>query len=312
MDSSIIGHKKILDFFSKLIEAGNLSHAYCFVGQEKLGKRTVAKNISAKIFNVTVDKLKTQPDFVIVEQEINEKTGKTKKNIDVDQIRYLKSFLSQRSFLGGYKIALIDNAEKMNANSANGILKVLEEPKEKTALFLITKDENLLPKTIQSRCQMIYFYPVQKDLIKEFILKKDIDDTKAEEMLRLSLGLPGRVCDWIEDIDSYELYKKEALRFISLFNRPFYEKLNKVDDIFGDKTDHIVARDNLSKILDVWLVVLRGFIHSNNGLKENKGKIKIENEKLINISRMIKEAKFFLNANIHPRILVEQILLELP
>ncbi len=312
MLKEIIGHAPVLDFFDKVIAAGNLSHAYCLVGPDKAGKRTVAEHLSAKIFGVEPEKLKLQPDLMFVRQEMDEKTAKTKKNIDVDQIRDLCLFLSRRSFLDGYKIAIIDEAEKMNVNSSNVLLKTLEEPKGKTILFLIAKDEMTLPRTIKSRCQTIYFHPVAKNLIKDFIVSRGVEEKQADEMARLSAGLPGRVCDWLENARGYEDYKKEILKFVSLFNKPFHDKLNKVNDLFGDKTDHIAARENLQDIMDIWLNVLRAFLHSNNGLAENKAKIKLDNKKLIKISNLIQEAKDFLSANIHPRLLVERILLEMP
>src|SRR3989338_5352991 len=97
----VIGHAKILDFFDKVIANGNLSHAYCFVGPAQVGKCTVAKYLAAKLLKVAPEKLSTQPDFTLVKQELNEKTGKTKQNIDIDQIRDLCAALSRYSFLGG-------------------------------------------------------------------------------------------------------------------------------------------------------------------------------------------------------------------
>lgn len=312
MNDSIIGHSKIITFFEKVIANGNLSHAYCLVGPDQIGKKTVAEYISGKILGVPAGKLKQQPDYILVEQEINEKTEKMNKNISSEQTRDLRLFLSQKSFLGGYKIAVIDMAEKMNDSSSNILLKTLEEPRGKTVLFLITRNEELLPKTIQSRCQTIFFQPVEKNLIKQYTVGCGLDEKEAEEMARLSAGLPGRVCQWIDNREEYNLYKQEMIRFVSLFNRPFYEKLSKIDDLFGDKVDHIVAREKLQNILDIWMTVLRGFMYSNTGIIPKKIKIDLSNEKLLNLSKLITEAKDFLSANIHPRLLVEQILLELP
>lgn len=312
MSELIIGHSKIINFFEKVIAAGNLSHAYCLVGPDQVGKKTVAEYLGAKIFGVPMEKLKLQPDYIVVEQEVNEKTEKMNKNISADQTRDLRLFLSQKSFLGGYKIAIIDMAEKMNDSSANILLKTLEEPKGKTVLFLITRNEDLLPKTIQSRCQMIFFQPVEKNLIRQYTMGCGLAEKEAEEMARLSAGLPGRVRQWIENKDEYSLYKQEMVRFISLIHRPFYEKLSKVEDLFGDKVDHIVAREKLQNILDIWMVVLRGFVHSNTGIIEKKIKIELSNEKLLSLSKLITEAKDLLSNNIHPRLLIEQILLELP
>lgn len=307
---SVIGHKQILDYFDKVVENDNLSHAYIFSGPEHLGKKLVAEVISAKVLGVENDKLITHPDYLLVEQDINFKTDKLKKNIDVDQIRDVRTFLTQTGFLGGYKIVIIDNAERLNNSSANVILKTLEEPKGKTVLFLITRNYDLLLPTIKSRCQLINFSTVNKEIIKNNI--KYNDEVLIDEMVRLSGGLPGMVQNWIQDLESYNEYKKEVIRFITLFHRPFYEKLEKIEDIFGDKEDHIAAREKLIKRLNIWQSVLRGFVHSNNGLIETKLKLKISDSIILKIIDRLRDARAQLENNIHPRILVEQILLDIP
>ena len=83
--SDIIGHEKILQFFDSVIANDNLSHAYCFVGPRSVGKKAVAKNLASRILNIDKDKLYTSPDFSFVERSINEKTGKTRKDITIDQ-----------------------------------------------------------------------------------------------------------------------------------------------------------------------------------------------------------------------------------
>ena len=112
--------------------------------------------------------------------------------------------------------------------------------------------------------------------------------------------------------ESFEEYKKEIVRFITLFNRPFYEKLEKIEDIFGDKVDHIVARENLIIGLNIWQNVLRGLLHSNNGLIETKLKLKVCDKTILKIMNKLGNARIQLENNIHPRILVEQILLDIP
>lgn len=300
---NLVGHKQILNFFELVIKNNNISHTYCFVGPESVGKKSVAKKISANILNVEFDKLVYQPDFTVVEQEINEKTGKTKKNIDIDQIRNLKQVLSRRSFLGGYKIAIIDDADKMNISSANALLKTLEEPKEKTIIFLITTDEALLPQTIQSRTQMIYFQPVKNSEISDYLVSRDLSEAQAEEFSRESCGMPGKALAWSQDSELYASYKLEVGRFKRIFGLPLYEKMDSVEPLFGDKTDHIAAREKLYSVLDLWSILLRQYFFEN----EN-----VDKKIFLQVSNKINEAKNLLNKNIHPKLLIEQVLLALP
>jgi len=298
----IIGHSKILSFFDKVIKNENLSHAYCFVGSESVGKRAVAEYIAGRLLGVEKSELNKNADFISIEQIINEKTGKLRKDISIEQIRELITRLYSRAFVkDGYKIAIIDQAELMSRGASNALLKTLEEPKEKTILFLTTIDESKLLPTIQSRCQMIYFSPVPTELIKIFLESKDIDSALARDLALQAHGMPGMAISWYTDKELYETYKKEIERFRSLQGKNFYEKLQAVEELFGDKTDHIMARENLQKILDIWQLQLHEQIVD--------GKLK---NSLVAINEDIKKAKDLLSQNVHPRLLVEHILLQIP
>src|SRR3989339_556277 len=88
--------------------------------------------------------------------------------------------------------------------------------------------------------------------------------------------------------------------------------LEKVEDVFGDKVDHIASREKLMKEIDIWQSVLRGLLHSNNNLLEAKLKLKVGDGPILKIMNKLKEARLQLENNIHPRILIEQMLLEMP
>lgn len=289
-------------FFDKILDNGNLSHAYCFVGPSRVGKKAVAEFIAGKLFGVVPEKLNTQSDYTVISQLFDEKTEKTKKDIIVDQMRDLRMVLSRRSQVGGWKVAVIEGAEKMNLEAANALLKTLEEPKEKTVLFLLTEDEKQLPETIVSRCQLIYFHPVQKDELKKIALEQGLDDSKAEEMALCANGLPGQIIRWLNSDEEYQTYLSEVKRFKSLFNAPFFEKIKKVEELFGDKTDHIATRENLQNILSIWLITVR------ESLKNHLW----SPDRVLSVEKSIQDARKMLDQNIHPRLLIENILLLLP
>lgn len=298
----IVGHDQILSFFAKAIDNGGLSHAYCFVGQDQLGKKTVAKEIAAKLLETTREKLLMQPDFVLVGREFDEKTSKTKKDISIAQIRDLKDSLSRSSYSGGYKVAIIDEANKMSAEAANALLKTLEEPKKKTVIFLIVKDEAELLPTILSRCQTIYFQAVDADETKQKLLELGIDENLVNKSLELSFGLPGRAIEFTISPEELKMEEAEKKRFLSLFGSAFFEKLKLVEDLFGDKTDAVATRNNLEKVLNLWLAWLRELI-LNRKCSDEKGLI---------LYQKIDEAKDLLEKNVHPRLLIENILLQIP
>ena len=207
----IIGNSKIVEYFDKGIEKDNLSHAYCLVGVNQIGKRKLARSIASKIFGVTENKLETHPDFHYLSREINEKTDKLKKDINILQVRQLKSRISSKSWIGKYNIVLIDEAELLNKESGNALLKALEESVGKSIFFLLTTDDSALLPTIRSRCQIFYMNPVPMNTMKTGLEKMGYSD--LDEVVRLSWGRPGRAIDLAKDDQLREEYINEFKRW---------------------------------------------------------------------------------------------------
>lgn len=97
----------------------------------------------------------THPDRMLVTLEINEKTGKLRKEIIVDQVRALSAQLAMASQLGGWQVAVIEPAEAMNAPAQNALLKTLEEPTDASLIVLVADQPWRLSATIRSRCQRV-------------------------------------------------------------------------------------------------------------------------------------------------------------
>ena len=310
----IIGHKKILDYFENIEKKGTLSHAYLFVGPPLIGKRTTAQFLAAKLLETPFEKVKIHPDFLFVKREKNEKTEKTKKNIDVEQIRKLRSFFSLGSYSKKHKIAIIDNAEHMNANASNALLKTLEEPGKNNILFLITTDPKNLPSTIVSRTQVLYFLPAEKTEIEKMIENYDMPEKQKQEIIEYSGGVVGKCHEFCNDEEYIKWYKTEVDNFISLFFCPFFDKINKIEHIFGDKTDHIATRSKIIEVLQIWLTVLSLFSREHVGITNSvvscpKG---VSSSALLEIEKRIYFAMDEIGRNVHPKLIIEHILLIIP
>ncbi len=107
--------------------------------------------------------------------------------IGVDEAEEIVKALKLKSFEGGYKIMIIWMAEKMNISAANKLLKLLEEPPEKTVFILVTEDEEQLITTIKSRCQVLYFPSLSEaDIAKCLIEKEGTDKQIAEQIAQQS------------------------------------------------------------------------------------------------------------------------------
>lgn len=302
---NIIGHKDILAFFEKATTVGRIHHAYLFVGKSNLGKRTVAEFLARQFFGQPEKSLTNNPDFFLMERGLDEKTGKMKKHISIEQARDFIKFFQGKPFLHKKKVAIIDNAELLNISAMNALLKTLEEPRGDVVIFLIASDESLLLETIRSRCQIVYFHPVEIDIIREYLLYLDIDADIAEAMAIRALGLPGRAIVWAEDMEQYELHEKEIARYKSLYGKPLYKKLLQIEDLFGKKEEHIATRATLLDVLDIWQSTLKEIYASADSVFFGKYDI-------VSTYNAILEAKKGLKQNVHPRLLIEKVLFTIP
>ncbi len=201
----LIGFEKEYNDLLNRYESNNLPNSILIHGLNGIGKRTFLNKLVKNIINIefkdnNVDhhlnlfKNNTHPNIKIIEKEIDSKTGKIKTNITIDQIRRLKTFLNSTSIIqNSSKIAIIDSADYLNISSANSMLKILEEPKENTYIFLISNQISLLLPTIRSRCLKIKFNTHNLTNFTN-IIKNNIDEISNEEInfyFELTYGSPG-------------------------------------------------------------------------------------------------------------------------
>ncbi len=201
----LIGFEKEYRDLLNRYETNNLPNSILIHGLSGIGKRTFLNKLVKNIINIefkdnNVDhhlnlfKNNTHPNIKIIEKEIDSKTGKIKTNITIDQIRRLKTFLNSTSIIqNSSKIVIIDSADYLNISSANSMLKILEEPKDNTYIFLISNQISLLLPTIRSRCLKIKFNTHNLTNFTN-IIKNNIDEISNEEInfyFELTYGSPG-------------------------------------------------------------------------------------------------------------------------
>lgn len=179
-------HERNWSSIEKAWRQERLPHALLLEGPIGLGKHEFAQRLAALVLGIdlaTADGEPVHPDLTVV--SVLEK----KKQIGVDQIRELCAGLAMTSHSAGYKVAIVDPADKMNVNAANSLLKTLEEPTDNTLLVLVRSRLDTLPATIASRCQRIRFGtpPVEEAL--EWLEGVDPDYPWAP-LLRACNGAP--------------------------------------------------------------------------------------------------------------------------
>lgn len=139
-------------------------------------------------------------DLKVIGVGIGEEEGQSRRDIRIDQIREIESFLNLTAYEGSYKVVILDGAELLNTAAANALLKTLEEPPVNVLLLLLTSNEDALLSTIKSRCRFLYLKPVAKsELADKLVAGYAAAPEMAEQLARLSRGCLGQAVNALQD-----------------------------------------------------------------------------------------------------------------
>ena len=233
------GHAKAIETLSRGIASGRTSHAYLLAGAPQVGKMTLAMDI-ARMMNCVADDAANIPcgecrqcervtaalhaDVRVVGLESGDPDAPARTAIGVDQIRELQREAVLKPYEGKRRVFIIDGADRLTQESANALLKMLEEPPEDVIFALLasavrenTADESAgsayvppqeqdriaalldaLPEvggvlpTILSRCQTLELRPLPAPLIAAELERRfGLPPDEAQQIARLSMGRPG-------------------------------------------------------------------------------------------------------------------------
>ena len=146
-------------------------------------------------------------------------------NISVKEAEEISKKLSLKAYEGGYKVMVVWMAEKMNTECANKILKLVEEPSDKTVLLLLTENEEQIINTIHSRCQTLHLPLLSEAAItKALIEKKGITENEAQKISRQSHGDFNKALQIIENTNEDTIFEEW---FILWVRTAFKAKGNK-------------------------------------------------------------------------------------
>ncbi len=217
----LMGHEAAEKDYLNAWSSGRLAHAWMICGPRGIGKATLAYRMArfalaqggddqgADMFGAppppkSLAMSENDPvfrrvaagghgDFRIVERPWSDtKQTKRKTVIGVDEVREIGTFMSMTPAEGGWRAVIIDAADEMNANAANAVLKVLEEPPRRALLFLVAHNPDRLLPTIRSRCRRLDLRPLTQTQVTT-LMGRYRPDIKAADVTALSVLADGSI-----------------------------------------------------------------------------------------------------------------------
>lgn len=237
-----LGNRTIVDILKVQLEKGCLPHSLLFYGIQGLGKATLALYL-AKATNCQMGQtdfcdscpscgkinLGIHPDVRLYQPE--------GQFIKIDQMRILSREAFYYPFEGRRRVFIIDEADRMNQEAANSILKTLEEPPDSSFLILVTAKPNDLLPTIRSRCQHFRFQALPPVEMKQLLSKRD--DLSEEDRLLVSRIAGGSVARSLSfDLPAYKAHRLEMIGLLEACNGKLnYATANKqINSILEKRT----------------------------------------------------------------------------
>lgn len=240
---NLYGYESYFKFFNKLYEQDKLPNSILISGQKGLGKSTFTYHFINFLLSKGEKNEYNRRDYLI---DPNNSTYKSiqsgthanlfildaidDENIKIDQIRKLLLFLNKSTYYKSVKIVLLDNAEYLNINSSNALLKAIEEPSKDTYFFIINNDSQKIMNTIKSRCidfVINFNFLEKKNIFNKIAQTYSLNFTESDLDIFLYFDTHGNLLKYLSTLKNSDFkISKDYLSCISYFM-----------DLYNEKTD---------------------------------------------------------------------------
>lgn len=219
--TELFGHGEAEARLLQAHQSGKLHHAWLISGPRGIGKATLAYRFAKFLLQVPLAEQArahrslyiaperpafrqvaagAHPGLLVIQRAVDLKNKRLKTEIAVDDAREAQGFFGQTAGAGGWRVAIVDPADELNAASANALLKLVEEPPKQSIFLIVCHQPGRLLRTIRSRCLHLPLESLGLQQTQDVLHGLPADAVEAEEgairqAAELSRGSPGRALD---------------------------------------------------------------------------------------------------------------------
>ena len=293
----LYGFEKNFENIKNHILNNSLSNSLIFYGNKGIGKATFTYHLIDSIYQNLNKKSSfnesnlifknTHPNIRVLKKNYDEKTKKIKNTISIVQIRSISDFVFQSTINDNLKFVIIDSADDLNVNSSNALLKILEEPKNKTFFILISNQISSLSATIVSRCIKFRFKNPSINHFKKILLNinESIEETELNTLFDVSNSSPGVALEL--KIDDFN-YLIATLFDILKENKSISSNIINFSNEIGS-----FDNDKFKIFLSLIKFILINLIKINLGIEVKNLFISNLSDTMINLSKFIDNTSSF-------------------
>ncbi|HOO50777.1 MAG TPA: DNA polymerase III subunit delta' [Alphaproteobacteria bacterium] len=255
----LISHESVERKLLHMLENGRFPHGLIFSGPAGIGKSVMAYRLARFLFSEKdrepdmfgapepstslfvkndhpiFSKVASggHPDLLTIERPVDEASGRVKASVPVEEIRKIAPFMRKTaSEEGGWRIVIVDDADTMTRSSQNSLLKILEEPPEKSLLVLITHRAGALLPTVYSRCIHLPFQPLSDANIQEALAGRVLA-TDMPLIISMAEGSLGRALNFSDEAHMSMI--QDCLVHFQNWPRFQWSSIQEFADVFGNK-----------------------------------------------------------------------------
>ncbi len=227
----VIGHERVVAYLARAIQYGHIHHAYLFAGPAGIGRTTLAYAFAQALLCEAVPEARpcghcracdrvarrVHPDVTRVSLEQGREAAKL---LSIDQVRELRASLALRPLEGAWRVAIIDDAERLSHDAADALLKTLEEPPPYAVVILIAEDLQAMPETIRSRCHVLGLSPLPRTLVQQALQERGVTPERAVRLARVTRGRIAEALRLSNDDAALTHREKQVAEVIAALSEP--------------------------------------------------------------------------------------------